>query len=98
MAAAPIVDHGEQGVRLLVAGLEVLQRAEVRVFLEGECKLAAGVPGGAHRRNEFEIADGVEGSVHDRVDDQVEAPEMHADDAAYLTGKAARVPVRRVVA
>src|SRR5215831_7439501 len=98
MAAAPIVDHGEQGVRLLVAGLEVFQRTEVGIFLEGECKLAAGVPGGAHRGNEFEIADSVKGGVHDRVDDQVEAPEMHADDAADLGCVPTRVPVWRVVA
>src|SRR5215831_4085393 len=35
MAGAPIVEHREQGVRLPVAGLEVLQRTEVRVLLEG---------------------------------------------------------------
>jgi hypothetical protein len=52
----------------------------------------------AFRRREIEAADAIESRVEDRVDDDVERSEAHADDGADLARKAVPLPVRLVVA
>ena len=77
---------------------EALEGSEIGVVLERHGDPLAECVRGARRGSEVEPAEAVEVGFEDRVRNHVDAAEVHADDRPDLARKAARRPVRRVVA
>src|SRR5438105_11900206 len=98
VAAFAVVEHGEERLRALGVREEALEGSEIGVVLERHGEALAECVRGARRGSEVELAEAVEVGFDDRVRNQVDAAEAHADDRPDLARKTARSPVRRVVA
>src|SRR5205807_6843910 len=98
VAAFAVVEHGEERLRALGVREEALEGSEIGVVLERHGEALAECVRGARRGSEVELAEAVEVGFDDRVRNQVDAAEAHADDRPDLARKTARRPVRRVVA
>src|SRR4029077_4943098 len=98
VAAAAVVQHAEQRVRLRRSRFEVLQRPEVGGMLARHGELLVEVVGDACSRREIEFAEAVEIRIQNGIHDQIEVAKARADDRAHLSREAPWLPMRRVVA
>jgi hypothetical protein len=95
---AAVVDYGEERLLLVAQAGEVAELAVIGVMLERDGPGLGEIVIDPRRRREIERAYALPAIVDDRVENQIDWAESHADDRPDLSAIARRLPMPRVVA
>src|SRR5438105_14712770 len=97
-ALGGMIDDSVELMDLLISGVELMERPEIVVLLDGQFPRTREIAGDSRCWRKVQILQAVVRGVENRIDDDVHGMEVPTDDRSNLRGEARRVPMPGVEA